>query len=137
MSGLSTARYHPWNRVVVSRQSVSAQGHLAVLDLGPDERFSPLCSRCRQRVSRTCSHEVRAVRDLNMASARSPCLPRRLLGRCGRFARDQGHALALEQVALGAVEGGEGVHRLCLRRLIQRKKRCHRLMGRRFQLSKG
>ena len=79
MSNLSVARYYPWSRVVVSGQSVSeeadlsacrhAQAGLAVVDVRADERFKPLCSRCRRAVSRTCSHEVRAVRDLNMASA--------------------------------------------------------------------
>ena len=70
MSSLSVARYYPWSRVVVSRQSVGEEADLAVLDVRPHERFRPLCSRCSQAVSRTCSHEVRAVRDLNMASAR-------------------------------------------------------------------
>jgi transposase len=69
MSSLSVARYYPWRRVVVSSQSVSKEADLAVLDLRPDERFVPLCSRCKQPVSRTCSHEVRAVRDLSMAGA--------------------------------------------------------------------
>ena len=70
MSSLSVARYYPWSRVVVSRQSVGEEADLAVLDLRPDARFKPLCSRCGQAVSRTCSNEVRAVRDLNMTSAR-------------------------------------------------------------------
>jgi transposase len=56
--------------VVVSRQNVSTEAALAVLDVRPDERFKPLCSRCKRTVSRTCSHEVRAVRDLDFASAR-------------------------------------------------------------------
>jgi len=70
MSSLSVARYYPWSRVVVSRQSVSEEADLAVLDVRPDERFSPLCSRCGRAASRTCSHEVRGVRDLDMATAR-------------------------------------------------------------------
>ena len=70
MSTLSVARYYPWRRVVVSRQNVSEGADLAVVDVRPDERFKPLCSRCKQPVSRTCSHEVRAVRDMNFATAR-------------------------------------------------------------------
>jgi transposase len=70
MSTLSIAPYYPWRRVVVSRQSVSKEADLAVLDLRPDRRFRPRCSRCSGAVSRICSHEVRAVRDLNMAGAR-------------------------------------------------------------------
>ena len=63
-----------------------------------------------------------------------------------RIGRRRGAQVVLQCGLLGqagragverAVEGGEGVHRLCLRRLIQRKKCCHRLMGKRFQLSKG
>ena len=56
--------------MVVSGQSVGKEADLAVLDLRPDERFAPLCSRCGRAVSRTCSHQVRAVRDLSMTSAR-------------------------------------------------------------------
>jgi len=70
MSTLSIAPYFPWSRVVVCRQSVGKEADLAVLDLRPDERFAPLCSRCGRAVSRTCSHQVRAVRDLSMTSAR-------------------------------------------------------------------
>jgi transposase len=70
MSSISVARYCPWRRVVVVGQNVGEEVDLAVLDVRPDARFTPLCSRCKRPVSRTCSHEVRSVRDLDFASAR-------------------------------------------------------------------
>jgi transposase len=49
---------------------VSAEAELAVVDLRPDQRYAPLCHLCGQKAGRVCSHHVRAVRDLNLASAR-------------------------------------------------------------------
>ena len=69
MSTGSITRYFPWCRVVVSGQNVSAEADLAVVDLRPDERFTPVCSRCGSTASRICSHQVRSVRDLDFASA--------------------------------------------------------------------
>jgi len=69
MSSLSIAAYFPWNRVVIAGQNVSSEVDLAVVDVRPDRRFAPLCSRCSQPASRVVSEEVRAVRDLNFASA--------------------------------------------------------------------
>jgi len=62
MSAVSIAAYYPWSRVVILGQSVSTEADLAVLDVRPDQRFKPLCSRCGGAASRTCSHHVRAVR---------------------------------------------------------------------------
>jgi transposase len=55
--------------VVVARQNVSAEADLAVVDLRPDRRFTPRCHRCGGPASRVCSRHVRAVRDLDFASA--------------------------------------------------------------------
>jgi transposase len=70
MSSLSIASYFPWSRMVVESQSVSAKGDLAVIDLRPDQRFAPRCHVCGAQASRVCSHEVRAVHDKPLASAR-------------------------------------------------------------------
>ena len=69
MSSASIAGYFPWSRVVIAGQSVSAEADLAV-DVRPDHRFAPLCSRCNQPADRVASEEVRSVRDLDLASAR-------------------------------------------------------------------
>ncbi|MFO7959015.1 MAG: hypothetical protein R6X33_18165 [Candidatus Brocadiia bacterium] len=65
MSSLSIAAYFPCCRVVVFGQSVSAE-----VDLRPDQRYARLCQLCGQKAGRVCSHHVRAVRDLNLASGR-------------------------------------------------------------------
>lgn len=70
MSSLSIAAYFPWSRMVVESQSVSAEADLAVIDLRPDQRFAPRCHICGASSSRVCSHQLRAVRDQPMASAR-------------------------------------------------------------------
>lgn len=70
MSTLSIASYFPWSRVVVCGQSVGEEADLAVVDVRPDLRFAPLCNQCRGIATRVCSHQVRAVRDLDLASAR-------------------------------------------------------------------
>ena len=70
MSTVSIAPYFPFRRVRVSAQSVGAEADLAMIDVVPDQRFHPICSRCGGRSSRIQQHEVRAIRDLNFASAR-------------------------------------------------------------------
>ena len=69
MSSLSIASYFPWSRVVILGQRVSQEADLAVVDVRPDLRFAPLCNQCGAAASRVCSHHVRAVRDLDFASA--------------------------------------------------------------------
>jgi transposase len=56
--------------VVVSAQRVGEEADLALVDIRPDLRFAPLCNQCRAVATRVCSHHVRAVRDLDLASAR-------------------------------------------------------------------
>jgi len=70
MSAVSITPYFPWCRVVVCGQNISAEADLAVIDLRPDERFTPLCNQCGAPASRICSPQVRAVRNLDFASAR-------------------------------------------------------------------
>ena len=70
MSNLSIATYFPFCRVCVSAQSVSADAEVAMIDVVPDRRFHPICSRCGGRSHRIQQHEVRAIRDLNLGSAR-------------------------------------------------------------------
>lgn len=70
MSPVSIAAYFPWSRVVIAAQSVSSEADLAVVDVRPDRRFTPLCSRCSRPAGRIASEQVRSVRDLDFASAR-------------------------------------------------------------------
>ena len=70
MSSLSIALYFPFRRVRIASQSVAAQADLAVIDVVPDGRFHPVCHACGQAAGTTHQKEIRAVRDLNMASAR-------------------------------------------------------------------
>jgi transposase len=70
MSTVSIAPYFPFRRVCISAQSVGAEADLAMIDVVPDQRFHPICSRCGGRSNRIQQHEVRAIRDLNFASAR-------------------------------------------------------------------
>ena len=70
MSSLSIAAYFPFRRVRISGQSVGAEADLTVIDVVPDRRFRAICSRCGGPADRIQQHEVRAIRDLNLASAR-------------------------------------------------------------------
>jgi hypothetical protein len=70
MSTLSIAVYFPFDRVRIASQSVAAQADLAVIDVVPDGRFRPVCHICGRAAGPTHQREVRAVRDLNLASAR-------------------------------------------------------------------
>ena len=69
MSSLSIAAYFPFRRVRISGQSVSGEADLAMIDVVPDQRFRPICSRCGG-FGRIQQHEVRFIRDLDFASAR-------------------------------------------------------------------
>jgi transposase len=69
MSSLSIAAYFPFRRVCISKQNVSSQVDLAVVDVTPDRRFRPICHRCH-KVGTIQQHEIRSIRDLNFASAR-------------------------------------------------------------------
>ena len=66
MSSLSIAPYFPFRRVRISGQSVSGEADLAMIDVVPDQRFRPICSRCGG-FGRIQQHEVRSIRDLDFA----------------------------------------------------------------------
>ena len=69
MSSLSIARYFPFRRVRIPGQSVAAQADLARIDVEPDRRFRPVCHACGEPAGRVRQKQLRAVRDLNFASA--------------------------------------------------------------------
>lgn len=69
MSTLSIAAYFPLRRVKVSAQSVAPEADVAFIDIQPDLRFAPLCQECGSPAPRIHSRHVRAVRDLDFASA--------------------------------------------------------------------
>ncbi len=70
MSGMSIAYYFPFRRIKITHQSVAQDTKTARIDIGPDKRFLPVCSRCGRVSPRIHSHVQRQVRDLNLASFR-------------------------------------------------------------------
>lgn len=70
MSGMSIAYYFPYRRIKIVHQSVAQDTKTARIDIGPDKRFLPVCSRCGRVSPRIHSHVQRRVRDLDLASFR-------------------------------------------------------------------
>ena len=70
MSGMSIAYYFPFRRIKIVHQSVAQDTRTARIDIGPDKRFLPVCSRCGRASPRIHSHVQRRVRDLDLASFR-------------------------------------------------------------------
>ena len=71
MSTLSIAAYFPFRRVRITGQSVGAEADIAMIDVVPDKRrFRPLCHDCKAPAGRARQRECRAIRDLDLASAR-------------------------------------------------------------------
>lgn len=70
MSGMSIAYYFPYRRIKIVHQSVVQDTKTARIDIGPDKRFLPVCSRCGRASPWIHSHVQRRVRDLDLASFR-------------------------------------------------------------------
>jgi len=70
MSTLSIASYFPFRRIRLVDQVVCHKAGEARLEVVPDRRFHPVCHGCGQRSLRTHSWTKRAIRDLDLASAR-------------------------------------------------------------------
>ena len=70
MSTLSIAAYFPFRRVRITGQSVGAEADIAMIDVVPDKRFRPVCHDCKAPAGRARQRTLRAIRDLNFASAR-------------------------------------------------------------------
>ena len=70
MSDIRIAPYFPFRRVRATRQSVSDDGKMSWVVLGPDERFTPTCSVCGETASSVHQYTRRAVRDLCLCEAR-------------------------------------------------------------------
>lgn len=68
MSSLSIAAYFPFRRVKITGQAVC--DNVAMIDVEPDKRFAPICRQCRGPTRRIHSHQIRAIRDLNLAATR-------------------------------------------------------------------
>jgi len=71
MSAPSIAPLLPFRRVRVVSQRIQADPAQAVVELAPDERFTPRCSRCRSRASGVHSRYRRMVRDLSLGAHRA------------------------------------------------------------------
>lgn len=48
---------------------VQESGSLSMVELVPDQRFQPICSKCLNKVNRIHSTEMRLIRDLNLATS--------------------------------------------------------------------
>ena len=71
MSALSIRPYLPFCRVRIVRQSVSAEGDLAWIEVEPDARYRPICHVCGQPAAGIHSWDRRVLRDLNLCGARA------------------------------------------------------------------
>jgi len=67
MSSMSIREYFPFSRVKVTKQSVLVEEKLAMINLEPDHRFTPICYVCGSRSQRIHSQDVRTIRDLTLA----------------------------------------------------------------------
>lgn len=70
MSSMSVAHYFPFSRAKVTGQAVGAEAELAVIRIEPDFRYKPICHECGCTEGRIHEWHSRAVRDLDLASAK-------------------------------------------------------------------
>ena len=72
MSDLSISCYFPFTRVKLVDQTFSGDADSAMIHIGPDLRFDPLCHCCGKKAHSIHSRDHhRAVRDLNMGEAKT------------------------------------------------------------------
>lgn len=70
MSAPSIAPFLPFRRVRILGHRVQDDPAFAVVDLGPDRRFTPRCGRCYERVRQVHSRYRRWIRDLSLGAHR-------------------------------------------------------------------
>jgi transposase len=70
MSGLSISPYFPFRRIKIIKQAVNSTADEAFIDVVPDQRFQPICHKCRKRMPAIHSWTNRSVRDLKFAGAK-------------------------------------------------------------------
>lgn len=68
MSGISISPYFPFGRIKIVKQAVEPGATKAVIDVGPDQRFQPVCHLCGKKAASVHSWTQRSVRDLDLAS---------------------------------------------------------------------
>jgi transposase len=88
MSGISISPYFPFRRIKITKQAVDPSATKAVIDVGPDQRFQPVCHSCGKKAPSVHSWTQRSVRDLNLARTQVwlRCDYRKLLcGHCQRI----------------------------------------------------
>jgi transposase len=71
MSNIQVTAFFQFCRVKVMEQTVEREKNSVYIKLRPDIRYSPLCSKCKERVHYIHSYNHRIVRDLNLIDARS------------------------------------------------------------------
>lgn len=71
MPAPNIAPYLPFSRVRVVAHRLQADSAAAVIELAPDRRYTPRCSRCGGRCRRVHSRYRRRVRDLSLGEHRA------------------------------------------------------------------
>jgi transposase len=70
---MSTSIVRPFFKfrgVKILNFDVQDSGSLTMVELVPDQRFQPICSKCFNKVNRVHSTESRLIRDLNLATSK-------------------------------------------------------------------
>jgi transposase len=114
MSNTTIARYFPFRRVKVVRQSVSEDTSMSWIVMEPDLRFVPRCWHCGQRAKAVHQHARRAIRDLSLATAKvllNVHYRKIACARCGRIRVE--HHDFVEPYARVTHRLAKYVHELC------------------------
>ena len=69
MSDLSIAKYFPFSRMNVTKQTVTVDGKATYIETEPDQRFNPVCHICKGENTSIHCWESRDVRDLSFGEA--------------------------------------------------------------------
>ena len=70
MSVVSIAPYFPFRRIKIIQQHISVDVSTAQIISEPDERFHPICHRCKEKASGIHSYARRTIRDLDFGGIR-------------------------------------------------------------------
>ena len=71
MPNIQVTAFFRFCRVKAMEQTVELEKNSVYIKMRPDIRFTPLCSKCKERVKKIHSYNRRIVRDLNLIGARS------------------------------------------------------------------
>jgi transposase len=71
MSAIHITPFYQFCRVKVVQQTVDALKKIVFMTVQPDERYTPVCSKCKQQTKGVHSYNDRSVRDLNILEAKT------------------------------------------------------------------